>query len=381
MHALMKRKYAIIATLVVALMSVAAWFAWHGQSAAKDAKAAADAAPRAGDPTDEQGALSATQIERLGIQTEIAVASEGSALGSVPATVTLPPEARVAVTAPFAGVVTRLYVVTGQTVKAGQPLGVIRSREPVQYGAEIARAQARVGLAQATVSRTSQLVREGIVAASRADEAQAMLRQAQIDVAENRRMLSQSGAGANGETILRAPITGRLALVNVQTGGPVDGLTAPFVVENSASFMLDLQIPERLANTVFPGMAVEVLIPGGDPVAGRIIAVGSSIDPATRSILARARLAPTTMLVSGKSVMVVIKGASTAPGISIPDAAVTKIGAEDVVFVKTRNGFAKRTVTLSGRASNRAILSAGLNVGDTVATSGLTELKSILGGQ
>ncbi|MGB5077930.1 MAG: efflux RND transporter periplasmic adaptor subunit [Sphingorhabdus sp.] len=325
--------------------------------------------------------VTAAQIEKLGITTATSQAASDAALGNVPALVTLPPEARVAVTAPFPGSVIRLFVVPGQVVKRGQPLAIVRSREPVQYGAELARAHARLDLAKATAARTAQLAREGIIAGARGDEAQSAVRQAQVDVAENTRVLNQSGANASGEITLRAPITGRLALVNVQTGGPVDGMTAPFVVENTSTLMLDLQLPERLANSVFPGMVVEVPVSGGQPAKGSIVSVSGTIDPVTRSLFAKARMAPSPALVSGKTVTAILKGTSRTPGTSVPTAAVTRIGGTNVVFVRTRNGFEQRSVTVLGRTLDHVVLSAGLIPGEKVATSGLSELKVILGGE
>lgn len=335
------------------------------------------APPKAVNP----GAVTSAQIEKLGIKIASSAAASDIALGTVPATVTLPPEARVAVTAPFTGSVIRLFVVPGQAVRQGQALAIVRSREPVQYGAELARARARLDLAQVTATRTGQLAREGIIAGARGDEAQSAVRQAQVDVAENTRVLNQSGANASGEMTLRAPITGRLAMVNVQTGGPVDGMTAPFVVENTSALMLDLQLPERLASSVFPGMVVEVPVAGGEPVRGSIISVSGTIDPVTRSLLAKARLDTSSALVSGKAVTALLKGTSPTPGTSVPAAAVTRIGDKDVVFVRTSKGFEQRAVTVASRTSDQAVLSAGLKPGEKVATSGLSELKVILGGE
>ena len=161
------------------------------------------------------GSLNSEQIKRLGIMTVTAVPATSIALGMVPGTVTLPPEARVAVTAPFGGSVVRLFVINGQVVAQGQPLAVVRSIEPVQYGAALARGQAQMAVARANVARTGQLAREGIIAGARADEARASLREAEIAVAENRRILAQTGANSGGELTLRAPISGRLAAVAV----------------------------------------------------------------------------------------------------------------------------------------------------------------------
>jgi cobalt-zinc-cadmium efflux system membrane fusion protein len=374
----MEQKQWIFAAGSAAALMVAGFVGWPDGNGSPATAEGASAAAAAAQPV---GALSAVQIAKLGITTARAEAASDVALGMVPALVTLPPEARVAVTAPFTGSVIRLYVVAGQAVTRGQPLAIVRSREPVQYGAELARARSRLALAEATAARTGQLAREGIVADARADEAQAALRQAQVDVSENARVLSQSGANASGEMTLRAPITGRLALVNVQTGGPVDGMTAPFVVENTSALMLDLQLPERLANRVFPGMAVEVAVPGGAAVTGSIISVSGTIDPATRSLLAKARMAASPALFSGKTVTALLKGTTPTPGTSIPAAAVTRMADKDVVFVKTPKGFVLRPVAVASRTADHAVLSAGLAAGEEVATAGLSELKAILGGE
>lgn len=367
----MERKWILGGVALLAVAAAGGAMFW-AETPAPEEKALAVAKP---------GALTPQQIKRMGVTVEAATPATSVDLGQVPGSVTLPPEARVAVTAPFGGSVVRLFVVNGQAVKAGQPLAIVRSIEPVQYNAALARGQAQLAVAQAQAARTGQLAREGIIAGARADEAQASLREAQVAVNENRRILAQTGAGAGGDMTLRAPISGRLAMVNVQTGGPVDGLTAPFVVENTASFMIDLQIPERLAGEVYPGMEITIPGSGGVAVEGSIIAVGSSIDPATRSVIAKARIGSDPLLVSGKTVMATLKGSRNVTGVSIPAAAVTQMDGKEVVFVSTRTGFAVRPVTVAGRSADRVTLSDGLQAGERVATSGLAELKLLLGGE
>lgn len=327
------------------------------------------------------GALSAQQLRRLGVQTVVAEAAMDVPLGTVPAAITLPPEAQVAVTAPFDGAIIRLHVIQGQQVSAGQALATVRSREPLQYGAELARAQARLGLAEASAARTRQLVQEGIVAGARADEMNAAIRVARTDVAENARILRQAGASASGEVTLRAPIGGRVAAMTAQVGGPVMATSAPFVIENSAAFTLDLQLPERLAGQVRPGMRIAVPASGAMPeLTGSILSVGSSLDPATRSIIAKARIDGTPPLVAGKSVMVVIHHDSAQPGVSVPSRAMTTIDGKPHVLLRTSKGFAPRAVTVAGQSGDRTILSDGLKPGDKVAVSGISELKMLLAG-
>jgi cobalt-zinc-cadmium efflux system membrane fusion protein len=73
-------------------------------------------------------------------------------------------------------------------------------------------------------------------------------------------MAALGGVAEDGTMTLRAPISGRVAQVAVETGGGVDTLTAPFVIEAEGAYQIDLQLPERLARAVRPGMAVEVAL-------------------------------------------------------------------------------------------------------------------------
>ncbi|MCB2078560.1 MAG: efflux RND transporter periplasmic adaptor subunit [Novosphingobium sp.] len=303
-------------------------------------------------------------------------------LGEVPGVVTLPPEARVAVTAPFPGAAIRVFVIEGQAVRSGQPLALVRAAEPVQIRGDLARAQSAYGLAAAKAKRLAQLAEEGIIAGARSDEAQAELAQARASLAEQRRLASLAGAGPDGTMTLRTPISGRVAHVGVETGGPVDGMTAPFVIEATGAYQIELQLPERLAKRVRPGMPVEVELPsegGGNPltVGGKVLTVSPSIDPATRSVMARASIGGAPGMVAGRNVSVTIRGTSGQTGVSVPANAVTRIGEADHAFVRKGKAYEPRKVTVASRTGDQAVISEGLKAGEVVAASSVAELKAM----
>src|SRR3546814_15397808 len=93
----------------------------------------------------------------------------------------------------------RTLVVEGDTVRQGQPLAIISSRDVLTMGADLTRANARAGVARSNAARLSQLAREGIIAGARADEANALAAEAGADVAEKARILKMvNGVGASG---------------------------------------------------------------------------------------------------------------------------------------------------------------------------------------
>src|SRR3546814_20740338 len=85
-----------------------------------------------------------------------------------------------------------------------------------------------------------------------------------------------NGVGASGTYTLTAPIAGRVTTASVQTGNPVDGTTAPYVIDAANRYEVVGQLPERLVGPPRPGMTVLI-----EPdIAGRVPAVGSTTDPA-----------------------------------------------------------------------------------------------------
>lgn len=322
------------------------------------------------------------QMQRLGIRLQPAKRAETELVGTLPGIVSLPPDARVAVTTLFAGTVAKVLVIQGQRVRAGEPLAVVRTAETIQFGGELARAQADLAVSRAAASRLETLAREGVVAVSRAEEARAQLQRTEATLRENRRLLSIGGGSTDGTVVLRAPISGRVASVAVEAGVATGGGgPAPFVVENDSKLSLDLQIPERLAGRIRPGMTVEVASTesNGQPLKGRIVSVAGSLDPVTRSIPAKAVLDDGATLSPGKSIMAVVAGADSGEdfGVSVPSGAVAKIEGRDYVFMRSGPKFIRRPVQVLGEAGGRTIIADGLRVGETVAVSGIAELKSL----
>ncbi|MBD3730687.1 MAG: efflux RND transporter periplasmic adaptor subunit [Sphingomonadales bacterium] len=346
---------------------------------------AASLAACSGGTADNAGDGAATKqadpLAGLAITTAKAEAVSEIPLATVPGTISLPPEARVAVTSPYPGAALRVYVIEGQAVSRGQPLALVRAAEPVQIRGELTRAQSEVTLAQARAARLSQLASEGVIAQARADEAQAALQQARASLAEQRRLAAQSGAGSDGSMTLRAPIGGRVSHVGVETGGPVDGMTAPFVIEASGAYRVDLQLPERLARSVRPGMPVSIELDDGAggriTAAGQILTVAPSIDPESRSVMAKASIGAAPGVVAGRNVMVIVSGRDAAAGVAVPSSAVTRLDGADHVFVRKGKSFEPRKVTVAAEAGGRSMITAGLKPGEVVATSSVAELKAM----
>lgn len=307
-------------------------------------------------------------------RTAVSAAARDVTLATLPATVVQPPGARVAVVTPLPGLVRSVHVQPGQMVRKGQLLAVLVSRDAMVLASDLAQAEARQGLAAAEAARMAQLARAGVVAAARADGAQSVSRQAAIAAGSARAILAQTGAGRDGHVRLTAPISGRVATMAMDAGAAVDGMAAPIVIEAEGSRWLAVQVPERLAGKLRPGIAVVT----AEGQSGRLETLATSLDPATRAFAARARIFDDgPPLVSGRLVQLSLRAPAPAGAVSVPAAAVMNDAGRDIVFVRQGNGFRPRAVTRMGDGDT-AVITAGLKPGETVATSNLPELRALV---
>ncbi|AMK20655.1 MULTISPECIES: efflux RND transporter periplasmic adaptor subunit [Sphingomonadaceae] len=368
-----KRNYLLAGVAVIVLVLGVWWFAGSG-TAPEPSLQPAEAGKAAPGilPVDRK------QAAQLGIRLVPAIAAIEAPIAVIPAVIQPPANARVAVAATFPGVVMRTLVVEGDTVRQGQPLAIISSRDVLTMGADLTRANARAGVARSNAARLSQLAREGIIAGARADEANALAAEAGADVAEKARILKMvNGVGASGTYTLTAPIAGRVTTASVQTGNPVDGTTAPYVIDAANRYEVVGQLPERLVGTARPGMTVLI-----EPdIAGRVTAVGSTIDPATRSVVLKAEIPAGPGIIAGRATSMSLSGPAPAGAVSVPSGAIAMIGDKTIVFVATGGGYAIRDVTLGGSGGGsvegQTVLLSGVRPGEQVVISGTSALKAL----
>lgn len=346
---------------------------WHFTAAPEPAAApeASASAPVRG----KDGVLTVApeQARQFGIGLSPAVAATEATLATLPAMIAPPQNARQAVAAPLPGVVTRTMVVEGDSVRRGQPLAIVASRDVLSLGGDLSRASARLGVAQSNARRLSQLDREGIIAGARAEEARALAAEARADVSEKSRILQLvNGHGTSGTYTLVAPIAGRVTAATIQVGSPVDGTTAPYVIDAVDRYEVQAQLPERLVGTVRPGMGIRL-----GSLRGVVTAVGSTIDPMTRSATLKASLPAGSGVVAGGATSVVLFGPAPAGAAVVPAAAVTNIEGRDVVFVASGRGYRPRPVVTGGTADGATVILSGVRPGEQVVSSGTSALKAL----
>ncbi|HPU16575.1 MAG TPA: HlyD family efflux transporter periplasmic adaptor subunit, partial [Polymorphobacter sp.] len=182
-----------------------------------------------------------------------------------------------------------------------------------------------------------------------------------------------NASGSRGSYTLTAPIAGRITTASLQTGSSVDGTSAPYVIDAASRYEIIAQLPERLVGSVTPGM--QVRLPGG--VGGTVTSVGTTIDPATRSASLKAKVSAAPGVVAGKALTIILLAKAPDGAVRVPASALTTLDGAEVVFVRGPGGVTTRKVGVGGNADGSAVILSGVRAGESVATTGTSELKSL----
>ena len=260
----------------------------------------------------------------------------------------------------------RLGFDDGSFVRKGQVVAVLAQG---QESAQLAEAQARARAADRQLERISTLRAKGFATKSAHDET--------VATAAAARAQSRGVQASIGERVIRAPFSGYASLRRISPGAIVNAGTEIATISDISTIKLDFPVPETVLSAIRPGLTIEATSAAypDKPFRGQVATIDPVLDPNTRAVTVRARLAnPDVRLKPGMLLTVSIE---TAPrlGISVPELAV--VGEGDSRFVYTiDNGTAKRTPVRTGlRSAGRIEILEGLKPGQPVVTEGVVKLS------
>lgn len=320
--------------------------------------------------------LTNEQVDRLEIKLEAVSRAEGQTLTVLPGTVIPPVNARVVATAPFAGTVTQVAVLPGQRVAKGDKLATVSSRELLEAQAQLSQAEAELQIAEAVARRKRTLADKNFQSPVVADEAEAQVAKVKAVIEQHRRTLAINAiaVGQGGDYALTAQSDGVVVAANVMPGDKIDAMGPAVTLDTGNAQWVDVQIPAALVATIKPGDAVQVV---GGP-RGRVVSVGTSLEGVSRSARVYAELSSESSLLPGQLVAVKIERASEASAVSVPRAALTRVGDKDAVFVRSATGFTVKPVELRGQSTEVATVVGDLATDSKVAASRLPQLEQML---
>lgn len=234
-----------------------------------------------------------------------------------------------------------------------------------QARGELAAAQAELTRTTADEKRFATLFARGSVTARERDAAKAAWRSARGKVAQARAEVAAAEA-ALGYATVRSPVAG---VVEERLAEPGDmampGKPLVLLYDENA-LRVELQVPEELARRITVGMALAVSVDAtGKVYSTKVSEIVPAADPASRSFLVRAPLPGGQGLRPG-----MFARASFAIGtetvLTIPRAAVQRVGQLDTVYVVKQGRVEARMVSLGRILGNRVEVLAGVRKGERV---------------
>lgn len=324
-------------------------------------------------------AVSQAQIDGLEIKLDEVRPATDEAIALLPATIIPPMNSRIAVPAPFSGTVVGVDVLPGETVEKGRALMTISSRELLETLSQLRQAEANLDAAEAVADRYRRLADKDIASPTRAAETEAQRDALRAVVEEHRRLVSLGNIKANedGSYTLIAQKSGRIVEANVVPGDNINAMDPAVIIDTSDELWVEAQLPASLMGKVRPGDSIHL----GDKTTGKVLSVGHTLDPKTRSAKLIGSIPASSDYVTGQMVTLSIHREAAAGGFDVPAQSVVWLAGAPAIFVRTETGFAVLPVRLKGKTLHGATIEGDLAAGQKVAVSGLAQLENMIGAE
>lgn len=294
--------------------------------------------------------------------------------------------------APFVeGMVTELHVVAHDRVRKGQLLARLRSDSLGQAQADYLEALSRFQLTRTENTRIEGLSRDGIVSESRLLKADSEYKTARANFEQRRRLLSLTGLSDQqikaleekpdllAEFDLTSPIDGIVSASTIESGQLLAAGEVAFHVDDLSSLWLEVQIPVASLPLVSVGAeaSIQVRSSPGRPFRGELQSLGGEVHAESQTLAGRIVVGnPDTLLFPGMYAEVTLSGITT-QSLMVPASAVFRIGEQAYVFQASGEAqFDPVPVDIGTEADELIPIYSGLNVGATIVTRGVAELKS-----
>ena len=283
----------------------------------------------------------------------------------------------VTVSADLPGMVERINFDSGKYVRQGEVLVELDTR---QERAQLAALEAQRDLAQVNFRRTQQLVDQGVISRQEYDQATAQQKATEANVAETRATIERK--------TIRAPFSGILGIRKVNLGQYLSAGSAVVPLQSLNPIYVDFGVPQQDAGQVRVGRSLRVTSEdlAGQAWTGRVTALDSVVDQATRNVQVQATLSnPEGKLQPGMFVQVEVVVGASRPVITLPASAISYAPYGDSVFIisdlkdpkgHTYRGVRQQFVKVQGSRGDQVAVISGVKPGDEVVTSGVFKLRN-----
>lgn len=265
------------------------------------------------------------------------------------------------------GQVVEINFKEGSHVRQGQLLAKVNDRK---LQAELKRLESQLKLANDRVYRQRTLLQHDAVSQEAYEQVRTELAtlQADIDIVKAEIELTE----------LRAPFDGVIGLRQISVGAYASPTTIVSKLTRIIPLKVEFAVPEKYVNEVNPGTGLTFTIDGSlQNYSATVYAKESALDRNTHTLTVRAMYAnPNGRLTPGRYASINLKKQEIQDAIAIPSEAIVPEMGKDKVFLYKSGKAQPVDVTVGLRTEDRVQVLRGLNVGDTLITSGTLQLRT-----
>ena len=298
---------------------------------------------------------------------DVAQARRGAVTVSVEAVGTAHAIEAIIVTSKVTGIISKIHFEEGQRVSAGTVLVELDSRE---LQAELAEMRAEHDNALRLYDRVRKLYETRNVPLARLDELYGELMAAEARVSADEARLS--------DYVIRAPFDGRLGLRRVSVGALVNPGAEITTLDDTSRIKVDLRVPETALARVAAGQPLTVRSAAypGRVFEGRVMTIGSRVDPVTRSVEVRGEFAnDDDALRPGMFLTSTLTTATRADAVLIPEEAVVSSGDTQFLFAVIDGKAVKREIDVGEHIAGEVEVLSGLDAGVAVIVGGVQKVR------
>jgi len=267
----------------------------------------------------------------------------------------------------LSGKVTRINFDEGKPVSKGQILFKINDSE---WQAQLQRVRLQDSLLTTEENRKRQLLKLKAISQEEYDRALTELQSIRAD--------QQLIKAQMDKAVIVAPFDGQIGLRSISEGGFTDPGKVLATMQQINPIKIDFAVPEKYRAYLQSGTSIAFSVAGIDSVfQAEVYAIEARIDQNTRSVQVRARCNNKSgVLYPGAFAKVEIVLEEVPNAIVIPAEAVIPELKGQKVFVVRNNKAISIPVETGIRTGAEIEIIQGLNVGDTLAVTGLLQLRN-----
>ena len=255
----------------------------------------------------------------------------------------------------------------GQTVTTGQ---VLFRLDAAEYDARVQQTRTTLRLAQLTFNRAKDLRAKSLISNQEYDQTEAKLQEVGSQLALEEALLEKM--------VLKAPFGGVVGVRKISVGAYVKEGDELITLDDLNPIKVDVRVPETYIRMIRNKQRFKLEVDSypKESFSGEVYAIEAALDPATRTILLRGRVANDRgLLRPGMFAKVNVVLSSDEHALIVPERAIVPMGEKTMVYRVVEGKVQMVRVELGDRQDGKVLIKSGLAANDTIVTAGHAKLR------